>query len=443
MTSVLRELLLIESIDLGQLVEEYRSFFLALLPSVFILAILIEYLDQLEPFVLVKRAFISILILTSVTTFYHQSIETSMEVADEILSSQKQGNILLMDMFDGVNHWDMIKYEDQFKKFYKDRNPLTGTFAFLKYHLFDSFVNDAFTVTIYFITKLCFIILKVVYSLVYYLGYGLIGIPCLLYLFPTMGSVLRGATLSYVWCLIVPHILVFIISMIGTEINKGYVSGQIIGGSMMGTSLLFILTLFIAFTPLIGTMILSGSGASSAGGIIASMGANYVMNLPKNGFRSGVSLLSGAPMSPKMKLAKEAIGGSYKLTSKASGAIFSKFRGSGSNKSSILRDANPMQGERVTDMEHVSKFINSVQKDMGASALVSANGKKVRDIRFRLGPTSSNQNLIERDSNAKISKSGKVDKRSEKTTHDHRRGERPSQSNPARNWELHKLRTKR
>ena len=45
MTSVLRELLLIESIDLGQLVEEYRSFFLALLPSVFILAILIEYLD--------------------------------------------------------------------------------------------------------------------------------------------------------------------------------------------------------------------------------------------------------------------------------------------------------------------------------------------------------------------------------------------------------------
>ena len=225
MTSVLRELLLIESIDLGQLVEEYRSFFLALLPSVFILAILIEYLDQLEPFALVKRAFISILILTSVTTFYHQSIETSMEVADEILSSQKQGNILLMDMFDGVNHWDKIKYEDQFRKFYKDRNTLTGTFAFLKYHLFDSFVNDAFTVTIYFITKLCFIILKVVYSLVYYLGYGLIGIPCLLYMFPAMGSVLRGATLSYVWCLIVPHILVFIISMIGTEINKGYVFG--------------------------------------------------------------------------------------------------------------------------------------------------------------------------------------------------------------------------
>ena len=293
MNSVMKDLLLIQSFDLSQLIEEYRLFFLGLLPSIFILAILVEYLDRLEPFVLVKRAFISILILSSVTAFYHQSIETSMEVADEILASQKQGNILLMDMFDGINHWDKVKYEDKGKDFFKDKNKLWGTLAFLKYHLFDSFVNDGFTVAIYFISKICFLIIKVVYSLVYYLGYGLIGIPCLIYLFPSMGNVLRGAILSFIWCLIVPHILVFIISMIGTEINKGYISGQIIGGSMMGTALLFILTLFIAFTPLIGAMILTGAGISSAGGIIASIGANYVMNLPKNAFNSAATVFTG------------------------------------------------------------------------------------------------------------------------------------------------------
>ena len=86
--------------------------------------------------------------------------------------------------------------EDKEKDFFKERNAFTGALAFLKYHLFDSFVNDGFTITIYFITKLCFLILKVVYSLVYYLGYGLIGIPCLIYLFPSMGNVLRGAILS-------------------------------------------------------------------------------------------------------------------------------------------------------------------------------------------------------------------------------------------------------
>ena len=102
MNNIMQDLLLVESFDLSNLIEEYRLFFLALLPSVFILAVLIEYFDRLEPFTLVKRAFISILILTSVTGFYHKSITASMDTADEILRNQKQGNILLMDMFDGI-----------------------------------------------------------------------------------------------------------------------------------------------------------------------------------------------------------------------------------------------------------------------------------------------------------------------------------------------------
>ena len=87
------------------------------------------------------------------------------------------------------------------------------------------------------------------------------------------GKCPQRGVLSYLWCLILPHVLVFIISMIGSEINKGYISGQIIGGSMIGTALLFVLTLFIAFTPLITAMILNGSGVSQAGGIIATIGA--------------------------------------------------------------------------------------------------------------------------------------------------------------------------
>lgn len=326
MNSVMKDLLLVQSFDLANLIEEYRLFFIGLLPSVFILAVLIEYLDRLEPFTLVKRAFISVLILTTVTTVYHKSIVASMETADDILREQKQGNILLMDMFDGIEHWDKL-HTDKKKEFYKNKNALRGTLAFLKYHFFDSFVNDGFTVTIYFISKICFLILKVVYSLVYYLGYGLIGIPCLIFLFPSMGNVLRGAILSFLWCLVVPHILVFIISMIGAEINKGYVAGQIIGGSMMGTALLFILTLFIAFTPLIGAMILNGSGISQAGGIIASIGANYVMNLPRNSVNTSASMLLGGPLGPKATLAKNMAKGGYKFARqfKANMPGFSKF----------------------------------------------------------------------------------------------------------------------
>src|SRR5690606_7021037 len=106
------------------------------------------------------------------------------------------------------------------------------------------------------------------------------------------------------WCLIVPHILVFVLSMIGSEIDQGYITGQVIGGSASGTILLFMLTLLIAFTPLIATMIINGSGMAQAGGIIAAMGANYVMNLPKQITNDTAKIISGDKLGPKMNVAR-------------------------------------------------------------------------------------------------------------------------------------------
>ena len=265
-------LLLIGSFELDGLIEEYRIFIISLLPSLFIIAVLVEYLDRLEPFTLIKRACISILILVSVPLFYHQAIDYSMQSADEVLASQQQGNALLMDMMMGKIHLSALENGNEQQKSYAKEKGIQRIFGFLKYHLFVGEVNDIFVTLVIFITKICFLILKVVYSLVYYLGYGLMGIPCLLYLFPTMGNVLRGAILSFLWCLIVPHVLVFMLSLISSEINKAYVSGEIIGGTLTGTALLFVLSLFVAFIPLITTMLLSGSGTAQAGGIIAAMG---------------------------------------------------------------------------------------------------------------------------------------------------------------------------
>ncbi len=303
MSSSLADMLLIQSFNLDTLIEDYRVFFLSLLPSLFLVACLVEYFDRMDTFALVRRAFIAILILTSVSSFYKSSIDMSIQAADGKLADQKQSNVFLMDFIGAKNFVQDVRSSNK-ESFYKDNNIISGSLKFLKHHLFDSFVNDGFTTTVYFIGQLCIQIIKVVYSLVYYLGFGLIGIPCLLYLFSTMGNILRGAILSYVWCLIVPHILVFVLSMISSEINTGYSANQIIGGSIAGTVLLFIMTLLIAFTPLIGMMIVNGSGMAQAGGIIASMGANYVMNLPKQTVNNGAMLLSGQKVGPKMSLLK-------------------------------------------------------------------------------------------------------------------------------------------
>ena len=387
MENTISDLLLIKSFNLDKLIEDYRLFFLSIIPSVFVLACLVEYFDRMNVFDLVKRVFIAILILTSVTSFYKISIDYSIEAANQQLESQKGKNILLMDMFSAVTSWKYIDDEKKKGKFYEKKNVFWGTLSFLKYHLFSSFINDGFTLTIFFISKICFIILKVVYSLVYYLGYGLIGIPVIIYMFPTMGNVLRGGIISYLWCLTVPHVLVFVLSMIGSEINSGYQNGQIIGGSLAGTALLFVLTLFIAFTPLVTAMILNGSGVAQAGGVIATIGANAIMNLPKTVMNNGARLLTGGKMGPKMALASGFGKGSATALKKVvsgggraimSGGMFSKnkeggehlgMQGNGKSGNVGSSEVNSVQKNQIAggkgqnaDISHISNYMKTIDR---------------------------------------------------------------------------------
>ena len=300
MNYTLKDLLLIQSFDLSGLMEEYRLFFIGLLPSAFILSLLFEYFSSLDPFSVVKRVIGSILILCTVESFYYQSVHASLDVADGILN--KQRNIIFSES-GGWGRWFDFRTSKKKKDFYKEYNLFTGFMDMLKAHLFYDSANDLFTIILTFISKVCFIILKLIYSLVYYLGFGLVGIPCLLFLFSGLTGVMRGAVSSWLWLLVAPHVLVFILIMIGNEISQGYVQGQVIGGSIMGTVLIFVLALFIVFVPVITNFILSGVGVSGAGGAIAaiaSIGTGFVMSLPKKTFQSAFFLSLGTTTPFKM-----------------------------------------------------------------------------------------------------------------------------------------------
>ncbi len=294
----MKDLLLIQSLDLNGLIEEYRLFFLALMPSVFIIAVLVEFFAEANPFALVKRALISILLLVSVSSFYQQSIDLSMDMADEILERQKQGNVLLMNMLEGRIYLKLLEQLGA-----EDQNGIVDKIAFFfKSHLFKTFINEPFAITVFFLVSIFLLILKVVYSLVYYMGYGLLGIPCLLYLFPNMGRALYGGVISYFWCLVLPHVLVFVLAMLGHEINKGYMAGEVIGGSIMGTAFLFVMALSIAFVPLITSAMLNKTGIAQIGGIVAAVSANYTISSMRNLTSKALKVVMGM-IFPKTALA--------------------------------------------------------------------------------------------------------------------------------------------
>ena len=414
MNSTIYDLLMITSFDLDRLIEDYRQFFLALLPGMFIFACLIEYFDKMNVFDLFKRGIIAVIILTSVTSFYKESIKYSIDAADTKFSEQKSKNILLMDMFEAAKFFDRI--DDKEKDFIKDHGYLKGGLKFIKYHFFDSFINDGFTIGVYFISQLCFVLIKVIYSLVYYLGYGLMGIPILIYLFPTMGNVLRGGILSYIWCLIVPHVLVFVLSMIGAEINRGYDSGQVIGGSITGTVLLFLLTLFIAFTPFISMMLINGSGIAQAGGMMALIGGHFIRSLPMQGVNSGASMISGGSLGPKGKVAVgvvstggsfmiQAFNGSIKRLSDLRGANRSGFNNFSGGKKSMSAENKNLDANSI--IQRIKSFSSSLDMSQRLSRGHSSSSDQVKsasEVRFKL---SNNSNHLRKVNNEQENKGSK------------------------------------
>ncbi len=380
MNNTIYDLLLISSFDLDGLIEDYRLFFMSLMPGMFIFACLIEYFDRMNAFGLVKRALIAVLIMSTVSSFYKTSIKYSIDTANTKFESQKGSNILLMDMFSASSYFDDLESNKK-DRFFKDNGIVGGSLKFIKYHLFDSFINDGFTIGVYFLSKLCFILIKVVYSLVYYLGYGLIGIPVLIYLFPTMGNVLRGSILTYLWCLIVPHVLVFVLSMIGSEINKGYEAGQIIGGSASGTALLFILTLFIAFTPFITMMLINGSGLAHAGGIISMVGGTFIRSLPMRGINTAATLMTGGSLGPKSLIASKVVSGGAKTTMRGFNFAGTKL----SNSVNYLKSNN--------------KSSSSLNKSQNQTKINSSNGLSHTISRTNLCP--KNTTNLKENSNEK------------------------------------------
>ena len=147
---------------------------------------------------------------------------------------------------------------------------------------------------------------------------------------------------------------------------------------------MFVMTLFVAFTPIITAMILNGSGISQAGGIIATMGANYVMNLPKNITNSMASVATGGAVGRKMKLAQTASGVGFKFAKKAVGLKNSKQEES---KQNFTQDSGRAGGSNNTNSS------NNVNQSKSASKFSMTNGGSSQSAskNFTTATTSSNQ----------------------------------------------------
>jgi len=161
------------------------------------------------------------------------------------------------------------------------------------------------------------------------------------------------------------------------------------------------MSLFLAFTPMITAMILNGSGISQAGGIIATLGGNFVMSLPKSSFNTGAVLLTGGALGAKMKLAKGLMQGvsegvssvGYKASSKAH-SMFQNGLSSHKPTSAIKNEASQVSNQAVSSFAKnlIGQYLQTSQSVSSSGFKTSASNSVNSNIETSRGTNTSSKN---------------------------------------------------
>ncbi|MGB0454606.1 MAG: hypothetical protein ACPGJV_12935 [Bacteriovoracaceae bacterium] len=298
MNSNLRNEILIESDSIRELIKESLVYFENSLPAFFLMAICIHMILSKPSSEFLTKGFLAILALIVIENSYFEAIDASIDLANERLKSKANDNLILKGMIleNNLTNRNFTGYSlEGSKTTFKNliSNP-SSILKFIKYNLLSFPVNEILSIVLHLVTQLCFIANKAVFSIMYYLGYGLFGIPCILFLFPGMEGSLKGAILNFVTCLVAPHILVFLIVLITDEMKLNVTTGKIIGGSVEGTALLIVLTVLIAIVPVLSYKLVTGSGISYVSSLVSTATIGNILNgaktlsgfnaIKKNGF---------------------------------------------------------------------------------------------------------------------------------------------------------------
>ena len=249
---LLKSLLLIEEPSVYRLYQEFLEISRYLLAPAFLLALIFEYFGEFDFLGVLKK----LLIITFVMNFFHeihvQSSTLALNLASETLQRVSPRNIFL-------KKWQESKF--------KPKSPTNAGF-------FDSFivpnVNDLVATAFYLISKIMLWLLKLIYSTVYHFTYLFSGITSVLFLFGWTKDALKGTIQSFVWCLILPFVVVSILALVGNSFDDKANSGAIV--SQIDTlAWLFGVTLLLSMSPVITYGLVKGEGMQSVGSKLGSM----------------------------------------------------------------------------------------------------------------------------------------------------------------------------
>ena len=251
--NLVQEMLLITDPSIVRLYEELTKICAIFIPSMFVLAIVIEFFGEMRFGEVIKRLVIITLFLGSFYSLHTKAVELSMDTAYKTLKKVSPNNIF-------IKKWYEVKVETTTK----------DDWGWIKKFAVPN-LNDLVATTLFVTCKVCIWLLQLIYSTVYHFTYVFAGFTAVLYFFKWTDKGLVGTIQSSLWCIVMPFVLVAVLAMVGNTLKSMAKEGA----SIKTIVWLFGVCMTLLITPAIAWGMVKGSGiASSAGqmGQVAMLG---------------------------------------------------------------------------------------------------------------------------------------------------------------------------
>lgn len=262
MSSKLSDLILLDSPKLMGMANDLTDISWKLIPAVFLIAAIGKYFTDLSWNHLLKKLFISCILLSFYTSFHMEASKESINLAEETILLNSRVDLDLFNLSSKEKR-AVKKVKENISK--KDKG-LFETIKAIPDSLFSFGASLAkvdsiglgyiLPVLVNLFSWISFLVVKLVYSGVYHLTYIFVGLVALIYLFDFGNKAIIGMLISTVWCMVFPFVLCTSIFFLGTTIGEVQ-SGDL---GLMNLAISIVSASFVIFAPLITLKLITGVG---------------------------------------------------------------------------------------------------------------------------------------------------------------------------------------
>lgn len=249
----LRNLLLIEEPSVFRLYQEMTQISMLLIGPLFFLAVIFEFLGEMQFFEVLKKLFLISIFITFFYQLHTKAVDVSLRTASETLTRVSPDNIFTKRWTEG-----------------RIKTPKDESWSWAKSFALPN-VNEMIGTTLFVLAQVLLWILKLIYSTVYHLTYVFSGITAVLYFLGWTKDALKGTVQASIWCVLLPFVVIAILALVGNTLNDNVQETGLAVGSIDSLIWLFGITLLLITTPFMTLGMVKGDGVHAFGAKVATL----------------------------------------------------------------------------------------------------------------------------------------------------------------------------